>query len=471
MFDKGRAMHFTGIGGAGMSGLAEIMHQLGVAVRGSDLRLTPVTERLETLGIQVLQGHAATNLRPDLAVLVITSAVDENNPELIEARRRGLPVLLRGELLAELMRPRRGVAIAGSHGKTTTSTMLATICIAAGLDPTVVIGGSVPALDGANAKLGSSDLLVCESDESDGSFLWLMPRFAAITNIDHEHLDHYGSYEGVREAFVAFSNRVSWEGSLAVCIDDAGVAGILPRVRRRILTYGRSAQARMRILRPLASSAGISFELELEGRRQGEFDLPVLGDHNILNATAAITLALELGIDVEAVRSALVAFRGPGRRMELKGMEAGARVIDDYGHHPSEIRATLKALRPAAAPGRLYVIFQPHRYTRTRALIDEFATSFQDADVLRIVDLYAASEHPIEGVSAQSLVARIRAEGHPDVKYAGSVADAATAAVQEIQPGDTVLTLGAGNITQAAGLILRGLRKGGNHGETQNAGI
>ncbi len=470
MLNKGQSMHFTGIGGAGMSGLAEIMHQLGVAVRGSDLRLTPVTERLQELGIEVVEGHAAANLRSNLTALVITSAVDRSNPELVEARRRGLPILLRGELLAELMRPRRGVAIAGSHGKTTTSTMLASICLAAGLDPTVVIGGSVPALHGANAKLGSSDLLVCESDESDGSFLWLMPRYAAITNIDREHLDHYGSYGGVLEAFVSFSNRVSWEGCLTVCIDDAGVAGIVPKMRRRVVTYGRSEQAGMRILSPLASASGISFELELQGRGLGAFNLRVLGDHNILNATAAITLALELGIDLDLVRSSLAVFRGPGRRMELKGEAAGVRVIDDYGHHPSEIRATLKALRPAAAPGRLYVIFQPHRYTRTRALIDEFATSFGDAVVLRIVDLYAASEPPIDGVSAQALVERIRAAGHADVRYAGSVADAASAAVQEVRAGDTVLTLGAGSITQAAGLILRGLREGGDHGETQIAG-
>lgn len=454
-----------------MSGLAEIMHQLGASVRGSDLRLTAVTERLVQLGIPIVQGHAAANLPPDLDALVITSAVDRDNPELVEARRRGLPVLLRGELLAELMRPRRGVAIAGSHGKTTTSTMLASICLAASLDPTVVIGGSVPALDGANARLGSGDLLVCESDESDGSFLWLMPRFAAITNVDHEHLDHYGNFEGVREAFVAFANRVSWEGAVAVCIDDAEAAGILPRIRRRVVTYGRSPDARMRILRPLASTSGITFELELAGRGLGAFELPVLGEHNILNATAAVALALELGINVETVRAALATFRGPGRRMERKGEESGVSVIDDYGHHPSEIRATLKALRPAAAPGRLYVIFQPHRYTRTRDLIDEFATSFQDANVLRIVDLYAASEQPIEGVSAQSMVTRIRSAGHSDVKYAGSVADAAAAAVQEARAGDTILTLGAGSITQAAELILNGLRKGRNLGETQSAGI
>lgn len=443
-----------------MSGLAEIMQQLGASVRGSDLRLTPVTERLAWLGIPVVQGHAAANLPAGLDALVITSAVDRNNPELLEARRRGLPVLLRGELLAELMRPRRGVAIAGSHGKTTTSTMLAGICIAAGLDPTVVIGGSVPALDGANARLGSGDLLVCESDESDGSFLWLMPRFAAITNVDHEHLDHYGNFEGVRDAFVAFANRVSWEGAVAVCVDDGDAAGILPRIRRRVVTYGLSPEARMRILRPLASKSGISFELELAGRSLGGFKLPVLGEHNILNATAAVTLALELGVEVETVRAALAAFRGPGRRMERKGEAAGITVIDDYGHHPSEIRATLKALRPAAAPGRLYVIFQPHRYTRTRDLIDEFTTCFEDADVLRVVELYAASEQPIEGVSAQALVSRVRAAGHPDVRYAGTVADAVAAAVREAQPGDTILTLGAGSVTQAASLIVDGLSEG-----------
>jgi UDP-N-acetylmuramate--alanine ligase len=470
MPDKGQTIHFTGIGGTGMSGLAEIMHQLGASVRGSDLRLTPVTERLARLGIPVFQGHAAANLPPDLSALVITSAVAQDNPELVEARRRGLPVLLRGELLAELMRPRRGVAIAGSHGKTTTSTMVASICLAAGLDPTVVIGGSVPALDGANGRLGADDLLVCESDESDGSFLWLMPRFAAITNVDREHLDHYGNFEGVRDAFVAFANRVSWEGAVAVCIDDAEAAGILPRIRRRVVTYGRSPEARMRILRPLASTSGISFELELAGSSLGAFALPVLGEHNILNATAAVALALELGIDVEAVRSALASFRGPGRRMERKGHEAGVTVIDDYGHHPSEIRATLKALRPAAAPGRLYVIFQPHRYTRTRDLIDEFAVSFKDADVLRVVDLYAASEQPIEGVSSEALVDRIRAAGHSNVKYAGTVADAASAAVQEARPGDTILTLGAGSVTQAADLIVRGLRKGTELGETQRSG-
>jgi UDP-N-acetylmuramate--alanine ligase len=467
MLDQRQALHFTGIGGAGMSGLAEIMHQLGYAVRGSDLRLTPVTERLASLGIPVLPGHSAENLAADAAALIVTSAVDADNPELMEARRRGLPVVLRGELLAELMRSRRGVAIAGSHGKTTTTTMLAAMCLRARLGPTIVVGGSVPALDGANAKLGTGDLLVCESDESDGSFLWLSPQYAAITNIDREHLEHYGGFDGLRQSFVDFANRVSWQGAVAACLDDAEVARVLPQIRRRVVTYGISNQARLRIVRPVAEAGGISFELELDGRALGGFDAPVLGEHNILNAAAAAALAMELGIGIETVRSALAAFRGPGRRMERKGVECGVTVIDDYGHHPAEIRATLRALRPAVAPGRLYVIFQPHRYTRTRALMKEFAASFQDADVVRVVDLYEASERPIEGVSAQALVTRIRTGGHPDADYAGSVAAAAATAVAEARPGDTVLTLGAGSITQAGGMVLNGLRKGRHSGQAE----
>ena len=453
-----------------MNGLAEIMHQLGHPVRGSDLRLTPVTERLAGLGIPVLQGHSPENLAPDTAALVITSAVDADNPELVEARRRGLPVVLRGELLAELMRARRGVAIAGSHGKTTTTTMLASMCLRAGLGPTVVVGGSVPALDGANARLGMGDLMICESDESDGSFLWLSPQFAAITNIDREHLEHYGDFDGLREAFVEFANRVSWQGAVAACLDDPEVTAVLPRLRRRVVTYGNSRAARLRILRPVAAAGGISFELELDGKPLGAFDAPVLGEHNILNAAAATALALELGVGIETVRSALASFRGPGRRMERKGVARGVTVIDDYGHHPAEIRATLRALRPAAAPGRLYVLFQPHRYTRTRALMKEFAGSFRDADVVRVVDLYAASEPPIEGISAQALVGHIRAGGHPDVDYAGSVAAAAEAAAVEAQPGDTVLTLGAGSITQAADLVLDGLRKERRSGQAESTG-
>jgi UDP-N-acetylmuramate--alanine ligase len=312
--------------------------------------------------------------------------------------------------------------------------------------------------------------MVCESDESDGSFLLLSPQYAAITNIDREHLEHYGGFDGLRQAFVDFANRVSWQGAVAACIDDAEVARVLPQIRRRVVTYGHSNQARVRIVRPVAGAGGISFELELDGRALGGFDAPILGEHNILNATAAAALALELGIGIETVRSALAAFRGPGRRMERRGVECGVTVIDDYGHHPAEIRATLRALRPAAAPGRLYVIFQPHRYTRTRALMKEFAASFQDADVVRVVDLYAASEQPIEGISAQALVSGIRAEGHPNADYAGSVAAAAAAVAAEVRPGDTVLTLGAGSITQAAGLVLDGLRKRGPSGQAEDTG-
>ena len=389
----------------------------------------------------------------------MTSAVDPSNPELIEARRRGLPVLLRGELLAELMRSRRGVAIAGTHGKTTTSTLLASILLHAGLDPTAVIGGSVPAMDGANARLGASDLLVCESDESDGSFLLLTPRHGAITNIDHEHMEHYGGFDGVREAFLQFANHISWEGALALCIDDAEAAALAPRIRRRILSYGRSSDARLRILRGAATAAGIEFELALDGTTLGVFHAPVLGEHNILNATAAVGLALELGVDVAAIRLALADVRGPGRRMEHKGAAGGVTVIDDYGHHPSEVRATLKALRPAVGAGRLYVLFQPHRYSRTLALMDEFAGCFDDADAVRIIDLYAASETPIAGVDSEVLAQHVRAHGHPDASYAGSLEAASALAGRELRAGDTLLTLGAGSITQAGPLVLTALKK------------
>ena len=453
-----RTIHFTGIGGAGMSGLAEIVHRLGHAVSGSDARLSPVTARLAALGISVVEGHAATNLPVGARALVITSAVRADNPELLEARRRGLPVLLRGELLAELMRTRRGVAIAGSHGKTTTSSILAAICLEAGLDPSVVIGGSVPAMGGANARLGGGNLLVCESDESDGSFLLLTPTHAAITNIDREHLEHYGTFEAVQDAFVAFANRISWEGALAVCVDDPNVVAALPRIRRRVIGYGCAEAAQLRVIDSITTASGISFRLEQDGRPLGAFAAPLLGRHNILNATAAIALALELGIDGETIRTALASFRGPGRRMERKGAEAGVTVIDDYGHHPSEIRATLQALRVAAAPGRLCVLFQPHRYTRTRALLDEFAGSFTEAAVVRVVDIYAASEDPIAGVSSEALVEKIRAAGHPDARYAGSLTSAAELAAAEALPGDTVLTLGAGSITQAGELVLGHLR-------------
>jgi UDP-N-acetylmuramate--alanine ligase len=459
MMERRGVLHFTGIGGAGMSGLAEIMHQLGYAVHGSDARLSAVTERLARLGLVIHAGHAAANLAEDAQALVVTSAVNETNPELVEARRRGLPVLLRGELLAELMRARRGVAIAGSHGKTTTSTLLTTILLHAGLDPTAVVGGSVPAMNGANARLGASDLLVCESDESDGSFLLLTPRYGAITNIDHEHMEHYGGFAGVRAAFLEFANHVSFEGALALCVDDAEASALQPRIRRRVLSYGRSDAARLRVTRGAATAEGIQFELAFDGQPLGAFAAPVLGEHNILNATAAIGLALELGVEVNAIRAALAGARGPGRRMEHRGVARGVTVIDDYGHHPSEIRATLKALRPAVGAGRLYVLFQPHRYSRTLALMDEFTTCFDDADVVRIVDLYAASEEPLEGIDSMVLAERVRARSHADVRYAGSIEAAAAMAAEETRAGDTVLTLGAGSITQAGPMVLEALKR------------
>lgn len=458
MFFEPRELHFTGIGGIGMSALAELARAMGCAVSGSDLKLSEITERLETLGVHVFEGHSAANLPEGAQALVVTSAVRTDNPEVAEARRRGLPVVTRGELLAELMQPRRSVAVAGSHGKTTTSSMLAAIALEAGLDPTVAVGARLPALGGSNARLGHSDWMIAESDESDGSFLELRPQYAVLTNIDREHLDHYGTFEAARAAFLKFANQVSLSGALVLCADDEEARALARQIRRRIVTYGRSADASVRIVNESRGSGGSEFTIERAGENLGELAVPVLGRHNVLNATGAVAMALEMGIQMAAIRSALARFRGPSRRMELKGTEQGVTVVDDYGHHPTEIRATLEALRLVNAQ-RIVVLFQPHRYTRTQALADEFASAFNEADSVRVLDIYAASETPIEGISAEALVEKIKAAGHEDVIYAGSLAGAVASVLVELRQGDLVLTLGAGNVTQAGEMILKGLRK------------
>jgi UDP-N-acetylmuramate--alanine ligase len=455
-------LHFTGIGGIGMSGLAELCHALGCPVTGSDVKLSGITERLATLGVGVSEGHAASFVPEDAKALIVTSAVNESNPEVAEARRRGLPIVHRGELLAELMRTRRGVAVGGSHGKTTTSSLLSCIALQAGLDPTVFIGTIVPFLGGTNARLGG-ELFISECDESDGSFLELTPVYGIITNVDREHLDHYGTFENVCSAFVQFANRTAFHGTVAVCVDDAEVRRLLPRIRRRITTYGHSPEATLRIVDDSTTGEGSRFRLLRGSEDLGEFKLHVLGAHNILNATAAAAIALELGLSPQQIREGLARYQGTGRRMEFKGREQDITVIDDYGHHPTEVRATLDALR-LTAPHRLVVLFQPHRYTRTRALLNEFATAFQSADAVRVLDIYAASEPPIEGINSQVLVERIQAAGHPDCVYAGSLAGAVASVLVELQPGDTVLTLGAGSITQAGPLILKGLKQETLHG-------
>jgi UDP-N-acetylmuramate--alanine ligase len=456
MFFKPQHLHFTGIGGIGMSGIAEVLLNLGYRISGSDLKLSAVTARLESLGARIYEGHDAANVGSAKA-LVVTSAVDKQNPELIEARRLGIPVIPRGELLAELMRLKFGIAIAGSHGKTSTTSMAATILSYAKLDPTVVVGGRVATLGGANARLGKSDFLVVESDESDGSFLKLAPILAIVTNIDREHLDHYSGIEAIRDAFRDFVNKVPFYGAAILCLDDENIQQILPYVTRRTITYGFSAQADLTILDSDCGHLSSEFHLRFKGEDLGRFELRVPGVHNVLNATAAVAIALELEVGRDTIREGLAQYSGVDRRFQLRGEERGVTVIDDYGHHPTEIRATLAAARLCKF-SRIHVIFQPHRYTRTAALMDEFARSFHHADSVHMMDIYAASEKPMEGVSAEALVQRIQDFGHRSAIYCGSMERAVESALAAAKDGDAIVTLGAGNVWQAGDRLLDALR-------------
>ncbi|HEY1758435.1 MAG TPA: UDP-N-acetylmuramate--L-alanine ligase [Bryobacteraceae bacterium] len=457
MFFKLQPVHFVGIGGIGMSGLAEILLGMGYPVSGSDLRASSVTEGLEQRGATVYLGHRASNLG-DARAIVVSSAVPQDNPEIAEARRLGLPVIPRGELLAELMRLKFGIAVAGSHGKTTTTSMIAAIMTHAGFDPTVVVGGRVGMMGGANARLGKSDYLVVESDESDGSFLKLAPILAVVTNIDREHLDHYAGIDEIREAFTTFVGKIPFYGAAVLCLDDENIQRILPAVNRRAITYGTSAQADLRVTHSAAGHMASRFQLAFRGRDLGCFSLHVPGAHNALNAAAATAIALELEIPIEQIREALEHFTGVERRFQVRGTEAGVTVIDDYGHHPTEIQATLAAAR-ACRFRRVLVLFQPHRYTRTQALLDDFARAFHQADSVFVLDIYGASEKPIEGVSSRALVERIRSFGHRDAHYAGAIEPGVAAVVAEAREGDAIITLGAGSISQAGGTILEQLRE------------
>ncbi len=452
MFAKAQRIHFIGIGGIGMSGIAEIVLNLGNTVSGSDLRRTPVTDRLASLGATIFEGHVATNVI-GADVVVASSAVNERNPEVVEARRRKIPVIQRAEMLAELMRLKYGIAVAGMHGKTTTTSMIATILAAGELDPTVVVGGRVAAM-GSNARLGKSQYLVAEADESDRSFLKLAPILAVVTNLDREHMDCYRDMADVENAFVEFMDRVPFYGACVACCDDALLAGILPRVRRKVFTYGASPRAdfALRML-PASGEARSRFEVAAEGAVLGPFELHVPGQHNVLNATAAVAIAVQLDINPEAIAQGLNHFRGVDRRFEVKGCVRGVTVVDDYGHHPTEIRATLRAARNCGYR-RVHVIFQPHRYTRTRDLLSEFATSFADATTVEILDIYAASEEPIEGITAKALVRAVGAEG---VEYAASTEEAISRIVKRAKDGDVILTQGAGSVSQIAPLVLERL--------------
>jgi UDP-N-acetylmuramate--alanine ligase len=454
MFAKAQRVHFIGIGGIGMSGIAEILLTLGYSVSGSDLRRSSITDRLVSLGATVFEGHAAGNAVGS-GVVVTSSAVNEQNPEVVEARQRKIPVIQRAEMLAELMRLKYGIAVAGMHGKTTTTSMIATVLAAGNLDPTVVVGGRVDAL-GSNARLGKSQYLVAEADESDRSFLKLSPILSVVTNLDREHMDCYRDMEDVESAFLEFMERVPFYGACTACIDNPQLAGLLPRVQRRLFTYGMSSHADY-VVRMLPPAEGVRsrFEVAAGGLVLGPFSLNVPGRHNVLNATAAVAIATQLEVSCEDIAQGLRGFRGVDRRFQLKGCARGVNVVDDYGHHPTEIRATLSAAKESGY-AHVHVIFQPHRYTRTRDLMPEFATAFDDADTVQVLDIYAASEEPIAGVDAPTLV---RAIGREEVQYAASFDEAVHRAVAQAADGDVILTLGAGSVSHAAALVLEELEK------------
>jgi UDP-N-acetylmuramate--alanine ligase len=444
-------VHFVGIGGIGMSGIAEVLLNLGYRVSGSDLKDSETTRRLAKLGARIAIGHRAENL-VSADVVVISSAVRRDNPEVLAAQARKTPVIPRAEMLAELMRLKYAVAVAGSHGKTTTTSMVATVMNAAGLDPTAVVGGKVNVL-GSNAKLGKSDLMVVEADESDGSFLKLHPSIAVVTNIDPEHLDHFGSMEALRAAFVEFCNRVPFYGLNVLCLDHPNVQALLPGIEKRCVTYGSAHTADYRLEGVTLDGFTTRFHAFRHDEALGEFTVRMVGDHNALNALAVIAVAEEMDIPLPVVRAALAEFQGVQRRFTVRGEAGGIMVVDDYGHHPAEVTATLGGARRAFGR-RLVVVFQPHRYTRTRDLMSEFATAFNDADVLVVLGIYAASEEPIPGISGEILAQAISSHGHRDVTYVEKRAEVAGQLLPKLRPGDLVLTLGAGDVTQVGPELL-----------------
>jgi UDP-N-acetylmuramate--alanine ligase len=460
MFAKIQRIHFIGIGGIGMSGIAEVLLNLGYKVSGSDLKSSAATQRLASLGATVFEGHRSENI-VGADVVVASSAIPLDNPEISGAHALHIPVIQRAEMLAELMRLKYGIAIAGMHGKTTTTSMVAAVLAGGGLDPTVVVGGRVDAM-GSNARLGKSQYLVAEADESDRSFLKLSPILAVVTNIDREHMDCYRNMRDVKQTFLDFMDRVPFYGMVVACNDDPLLRRMLPQIRRRTVTYGtrRGSDFHIKlgesVLRAGENRPVSRFHVTFQQKALGEFHLHVPGVHNVLNATAAIAVGIGLDIDVEQIRAALESFRGVDRRFQLRGQAAGVSVIDDYGHHPTEVRATLAAARQCGFR-KIHVVFQPHRYTRTQLLMDEFAAAFHDADTLLILDIYAASEAPIAGITGEALAQHVKEKGEREARYAASFADAAEAVVAGAQEGDMILTLGAGNVSQLGPMILERL--------------
>ena len=458
-FRNFQRIHLVGIGGIGMSGIAEVLLTLGYSVSGSDVKPSTITERLQNLGATIYEGHKASNA-DGAHVVVTSSAVKADNPEVVEAHKCKIPVIPRAEMLAELMRLKYGIAVAGAHGKTTTTSMVASILAAAHLDPTFVVGGRVNQA-GTTARLGKGEYFVVEADESDRSFLMLAPVVAVVTTIDREHLDQYASLSDIQDAFIQFVNRVPFYGAAILCIDEPNVQAIIPSVKRPIITYGTSSQADLIISEIKLEGLGSEFRLTYNGEDLGLFRLAhPPGIHNVCNAAAAAAVALYLNVPADLIREGLAQFAGVGRRFDVKGVVNDVTVVDDYGHHPAEIRATLEAARICKF-NRLLVLFQPHRYTRTQHLWDEFCRAFNQADVLVLLDIYAASEAPIPGITSEALAAAIREAGHKNVHYYRSMQEGIEFLLRQARPGDAILTIGAGNVSRASNefVLLLGTEK------------
>ncbi len=451
-FHNFQRIHLVGVGGIGMSGIAEVLLTLGYAVSGSDLKSSTITERLRNLGAQIYEGHRAEQVH-GAHVVVVSSAVPAHNPEVAEAHRLKIPVIPRAEMLAELMRLKYGIAVAGAHGKTTTTSMVASVLGSAGLDPTFVVGGILKQA-GTTARLGRGEYMVVEADESDRTFLLLAPVVAVVTTIDREHMDHYRSLEEIQEVFTQFVNRVPFYGAVVLCLDEPNVQAILPQVKRPVITYGTSSQADLVISEVRLRGLESEFRLTFRGDDLGNFHLPAPpGIHNVRNASAAAAVALYLNVPADLIREGLEKFKGVGRRFDVKAVVNGITLVDDYGHHPVEIRATLEAARGCRYE-RLLVLFQPHRYTRTKHLWDEFCRAFNQADLLVMTDIYAANEVPIQGVTGQALAEAVRAAGHKNVVFRSSMQEGIEHLLREARPGDAVLTIGAGNVGRALGELV-----------------
>lgn len=455
LFTEPRRVHFVGIGGIGMSGIAEVLLTLGHQVTGSDIGESDTTRRLTQLGARITIGHSAAAVPPDVNVVVISSAVKFSNPEVVRARELKIPVIPRAEMLAELMRLKWGIAVAGTHGKTTTTSLIAAILRRADLDPTVVIGGRVHSL-GSNARLGQGELMVVEADESDGTFLLLSPTIAVITNIDPEHLDYYGDMDRVKAAYLEFANRVPFYGAAVVCLDHVTVRALLPQMRKRVITYGTTEEADFVARNLSVTGMTTSFEVVAHGESLGELAVRMPGRHHALNALAATAVAMELDVSLGAIRDALAEFGGIHRRFEVCGEAGGVLVVSDYGHHPEEIRATIAAAREGFGR-RLVVVFQPHRFTRTRDLFGDFLDAFDAADELVLTEIYAAGEAPIEGVTSEVLYWALRRRGHIEASYVPQRDQVVPELQARVRPGDLVLMLGAGDIYQAGEELVRAL--------------